>query len=109
MMGKNVSNFLRTINKDQQRVVERLMEHEGSFLVYYPNPRPDSLSNNWFFVRDKDAVVSSSISFSIKNCRDLIDKGILVPEILEEEFCLQVAVGACDSQIYRLSLKCYQN
>ncbi len=77
-----------------------LRAESDSFLVHYPEPRPNN-AHRWFFVHRSDSIQSSSVP--AVTCQELVDTEVVVPDLDEEEYRIQLALGSVDCRVYRIS------
>jgi hypothetical protein len=74
--------------------------NSGSFLVQYPEPRPKHV-HRWFFVLSPKSKQSDHISSSV--CNYLVEHDLIVPELDDAEYKVQLALGSIDYRKYKLS------
>lgn len=89
------------LSERHMEVLRKLFMNSGSFLVQYPEPRPKH-AHRWFFVLSPKSKQSDYISSSI--CEYLVEVDLIVPELSDAEYEVQLAVGAIDYREYKLSL-----
>lgn len=85
--------------KEYKDVVMKLYGNSNSFLVQYPEPRPNN-AHRWFFVLHTRSTQSEVISDNIGKM--LAADGWVAPELSDEEYQIQIALGSIDCRVYRL-------
>ena len=80
-------------------VLAQLLTHQGSFIVQYPTPRPNN-AHKWFLVSAPKNKWSSSISDEAGEY--LVKSGWIAPELSDEEYKIQIALGSVDCRVYRI-------
>ena len=88
------------LSERHMEVLRKLFTNSGSFLVQYPEPRPKH-AHRWFFVLSPKSKQSDYISSSI--CEYLVETGLIVPELDDVEYKIQIAIGSIDYREYKLS------
>ena len=83
-----------------RRVLIRLLSHSNSFIVQYPEPRPNN-AHRWFFVIDSKSKQSHIISDEIG--KYLVNAGWIDPELSDEEYRVQIALGSIDYRVYKIA------
>lgn len=88
------------LSECHMNILRKLFTNSGSFLVRYPEPRPNN-AHSWFFVLNTESKHSDYILSSI--CEYLVERDFIVPELSDDEYAVQLAVGAIDYRTYKLS------
>ena len=88
------------LSERHMAVLRKLFMNSSSFLVQYPEPRPGR-AHRWFFVPSPKSKQSDYISRSI--CEYLVEVDLIVPELSDAEFEVQLALGSIDYREYKLS------
>ncbi len=83
-----------------REVLIRLLSHCNSFIVQYPEPRPNN-AHRWFFVMYPESKQSDIISDEI--CKYLVESGWIVSELNDEEYRIQIALGSIDCRVYKIA------
>lgn len=78
----------------------RLLSHRNSFIVQYPEPRPNN-AHRWFFVSSSKSKQSQAISDGVG--KYLVAAGWIVPELSDEEYQVQIALGSIDCRVYKIA------
>lgn len=86
--------------KAYQEVLIRLYRNGSSFLVQYPEPRPNN-AHRWFFVPSTKSKQSEVIADDIGKV--LAVGGWIDPELSDEEYQMQIALGSIDCRVYRIA------
>ncbi|KKL57768.1 hypothetical protein LCGC14_2232140, partial [marine sediment metagenome] len=81
------------LSEKYREVVIRLLSTRGSFIVQYPDPRPNN-AHRWFFVPHLKSKQSEVIANDIG--KYLVDAGWVDPELSDEEYQVQIALGSID-------------
>lgn len=90
--------------ENYRAVLIRLLSNSNSFIVQYPEPRPNN-AHRWFFVDSLKSRQSQVISDGIG--KYLVDSGWVDPELSDEEYQIQIALGSIDCRVYKVaSVKC---
>jgi len=91
------------LTNTQRYVVEKMTELKGSFIYYNCSKR----SLEWkYYLGQKGQ--SKSAFFGVRHPQTidaLIRRGVLIPEMSDEEFEIQFALGSIDHRIYNLPKK----
>ena len=83
-----------------KNVINCMLIHIDSFIVQYPEPRPNNACK-WFLVSNPKSKWSSSISDKVGEL--LIKNGQIIPELSDGEYKIQTALGSIDCRVYRLA------
>ena len=86
--------------ENYREVLIRLLTHRNSFIVQYPEPRPNN-AHRWFFVMSPESKQSQTISDEVG--KYLVDSGWVDPELSDEEYQIQIALGSIDCRVYRIA------
>ena len=81
-------------------VLIRLLTHCDSFIVQYPEPRPNN-AHRWFFVMNSNSKQSQTISNEVG--KYLVEAGWVDPELSDKEYQIQIALGSIDCRVYRIA------
>ena len=81
-------------------VIVHLLSCSNSFLVQYPEPRPNN-AHRWFFVSNPESKQSQAIFDDIGDY--LVKNGWIVPELSDEEYRIQIALGSIDCRVYKIA------
>ncbi|MCK4500249.1 hypothetical protein KAU11_07115 [Candidatus Babeliales bacterium] len=94
--------YLREIlpGKASRAVLSRLLEYSDSFIVQYPEPRPNN-AHRWFFVQNQGCKHSRAISGEVGEY--LVEAGWIEPELSDEEYQIQIALGSIDYRVYKIA------
>ncbi len=111
------------LSKAQQRIVDKLLTHDGSFIQAMVN----DLGCEWNYIFAKPTDMRHSTTTAIllikvegvvfKVCRlpyhknqetikCLIHKKVLTPTMSNKEFAIQLALGTADHRVYKLPKDC---
>lgn len=96
-MSKENKIFLGEFHME---VLQKLFMNSGSFLVQYPEPRPKH-AHQWFFVLSSKSKQSTHTHSGV--CNYLVEHGLIVPELSDAEYKVQLALGSIDYREYKLS------
>lgn len=85
---------------ESKEVFAQLLLYPDSFIVQYPEPRPNN-AHRWFFVEH----LKSKSSWAIPNeiCAYLIEMDQIVPELSDDEYRIQMALGSMDCRVYNIN------
>lgn len=86
--------------ENYREVLIRLLTHRGSFIVQYPEPRPNN-AHRWFFVMTPESKQSQPISADAG--KYLVDSGWVAPELSDNEYQVQIALGSIDCRVYKIA------
>jgi len=84
---------------DYREVLRSLLSHCNSFIVQYPEPRPNNMPR-WFFVESPESELSQVIPDKIG--KYLVDEGRVYPELSDEEYQIQLALGSINYRVYKI-------
>ncbi len=87
--------------EDCRKMLIRLLSCRDSFIVQYPEPRPNN-ANRWFFVESPESKQSEAISNEVG--KYLVDAGWVDSELSDEEYQIQLALGSIDCRVYKIVL-----
>ena len=88
------------LSEDCRKVLIALLTLSNSFIVQYPEPRPNN-AHRWLFVMDSESKQSQAISDEI--CRYLVETGWVESELSDEEYQIQIALGSIDYRVYKIA------
>ena len=83
-----------------ENVFEYLLYHRGSFIVQYPEPRPNN-AHKWFLVSGPKS--KNSLSIEDDAGEYLVKNVYIIPELSDEEYKIQIALGSIDCRVYKLA------
>jgi len=83
-----------------REVIMRLLSHRNSFIVQYPEPRPNN-AHRWFFVMSPKSKQSQVIPDEVG--KYLVDSGWVDSELSDEEYQIQIALGSIDCRVYKIA------
>lgn len=86
--------------ENYREVLIRLLTHRDSFIVQYPEPRPNN-AHRWFFIMEPGSKQSQVISDDIG--KYLVDSGWVDPELSDKEYQIQIALGSIDCRVYKIA------
>lgn len=87
--------------ENYREVLIRLLTHHGSFIVQYPEPRPNN-AHRWFFVMSPESKQSQTISDEVG--KYLVEAGWIDPELSDEEYKIQIALGSINCRVYKVAV-----
>jgi len=86
--------------ENYREVLIRLLTHRDSFIVQYPEPRPNN-AHRWFFVVGPESKQSQAIPDNIG--KYLVASGWVDSELSDEEYRIQIALGSIDCRVYKIA------
>ena len=86
--------------KNYRAVLMSLLQRRNSFIIQYPEPRPNN-AHKWFFVEGPKSKQSQAISEDIG--KYLVVSGWVEPELSDKEYQIQIALGSIDCRVYRIA------
>ncbi len=97
-MNDCVDNY-SSVPNDVKMILQAIFAHPNSFIVRYPNPRPNN-AHTWFVINDPGSKESAAISNFVGQY--LVGKNWIVPELTDEEYQIQIALGSIDCRVYKI-------
>lgn len=82
-----------------RRMLIRLLSCRDSFIVRYPEPRPNN-AHRWFFVTSSGSKQSEAIPDEVG--KYLVDVGWIDSKLSDEEYQIQLALGSIDCRVYKI-------
>jgi len=86
--------------ENYRKALIRLLSHRNSFIVQYPEPRPNN-AHRWFFVMSPKSKQSQAIPDDVG--KYLVVAGWIAPELDDEEYQVQIALGSIDCRVYKIA------
>jgi len=86
--------------KECREVRTRLLTNPDSFIVQYTEPRPNNASA-WFYVSNPKSMLSQIISDDVGE--HLVRANWIAPELSNEEYQIQLALGLVDYRVYNIT------
>ena len=83
-----------------REVLIQLLYYRNSFIVQYPEPRPNN-AHRWFFIMEPKSKQSQTISDEVG--KYLVETGWVDPELSDEEYQIQIALGSIDCRVYKIA------
>lgn len=90
--------FTKTANNMSQYILWALSFYPDSFVIRYPKPRLN-INRRWFLVTSPNSKLSEPFPDTIGE--DLIRSKQIIPELSEEEYQVQLALGSTDYRVYK--------
>ena len=84
-----------------RKVLIWFLTYSDSFIVQYPEPRPNN-AHRWFFVMSPKSKQSHAISDEVG--KYLVAVGWIDPELNDDEYKVQIALGSIDCRVYKVAL-----
>ena len=91
---------IKYLPENCREVLIQLLYYRNSFIVQYPEPRPNN-AHRWFFVKYPESKLSKAVPDEVG--RYLVDMGWIVPELDDEEYQIQIALGSIDCRVYKIA------
>lgn len=86
--------------KEYREVLIRLLSTRGSFIVQYPELRPNNI-HRWFFVPHPASKQSEVVTDVVG--KYLVASGWVDSELSDKEYRIQIALGSIDCRIYKIA------
>lgn len=83
-----------------REVLIQLLYYRNSFIVQYPEPRPNN-AHRWFLVMSPESKQSQVIPDDVG--KYLVTSGWVNPELSDEEYRIQIALGSIDCRVYKIA------